>query len=694
MPKIIKTTFKLRRGTAEAWEKNNPILAYGEPGFDKDNYGIKIGDGVTPWKQLDFVGVSKEVVEQLINDYFEENPGAGSEGKPGKDGISATHSWNGTILTISSASGTSSADLIGPQGPQGEDGAQGPQGEKGLQGEQGEPGRGIASISRTSGNGAPGTNDIYTIIFTDNTSTTFTVHNGSNGSNGEKGEQGEQGEQGNQGEKGDKGDKGDDGFSPSVQIEEIDGGATITINDKNGATTTFIKNGEKGEQGIQGEPGVKGDKGDTGPKGETGENGAPGKSAYEYAKEAGYTKTESDFAQKLATENYTKNEVDDLITSSIAKANHLQRTIVQNSLSIDPNAEGAENFIYMVPKSDSLTEDYYDEFMVIDGKVEKVGDWAVDLSEYATEEYVDDKIAEIEFPDAIPVPMTAEIGQTIVIKSVDANGKPTEWEATDFPTGEEHEVQFIEQILTHEQQMQARANLGLYNNKQTFLDKKEVTLTDGTGYVWFDNLKSGDIRVVIEYNTSEPERAFSIDLLAYASYMGNPVYDWVFWGSDVRNSVEYNYGELIVHSAYEIYDGIYTISVYSLRIEQVPDEFIPDTIARTKDIESTYALKTEIPTVPVQSVNNKTGAVTLTASDVDARPSTWIPSASEVGALPDSTVIPTKVSELENDVGYWSEKDKQYIINEISSALPTIYVSSLVPTQSEGKNGDLWFRVY
>jgi hypothetical protein len=123
---IIKTTFKLRRGTAEAWERNNPILAYGEPGFDKDNYGIKIGDGVTPWNDLEFVGVSKEVVEQLINDYFEENPGAGSEGKPGKDGISATHSWNGTILTISSASGTSSADLIGPQGPQG------PQGEDGA----------------------------------------------------------------------------------------------------------------------------------------------------------------------------------------------------------------------------------------------------------------------------------------------------------------------------------------------------------------------------------------------------------------------------------------------------------------------------------------------------------------------------------------------------------------------------------
>ena len=40
-----------------------------------------------------------------------------------------------------------------------------------------------------------------------------------------------------------------------------------------------------------------------------------------------------------------------------------------------------------------------------------------------------------------------------------------------------------------------------------------------------------------------------------------------------------------------------------------------------------YALKNEIPTVPVQSVNGKTGAVNLNASDV--------------GALPDTTVIPS-----------------------------------------------------
>jgi hypothetical protein len=42
-----------------------------------------------------------------------------SHGQDGKDGISATHSWNGTVLTITSASGTSSADLKGANGKDG-----------------------------------------------------------------------------------------------------------------------------------------------------------------------------------------------------------------------------------------------------------------------------------------------------------------------------------------------------------------------------------------------------------------------------------------------------------------------------------------------------------------------------------------------------------------------------------------------
>lgn len=68
---------------------------------------------------------------------FAEQLGGGGSGEPGKDGVSATHEWNGTVLTITSASGTSSADLKGEKGDKGDTGAQGIQG---IQGEKGDTG--------------------------------------------------------------------------------------------------------------------------------------------------------------------------------------------------------------------------------------------------------------------------------------------------------------------------------------------------------------------------------------------------------------------------------------------------------------------------------------------------------------------------------------------------------------------------
>ncbi|MBR0405326.1 MAG: collagen-like protein [Eggerthellaceae bacterium] len=56
----------------------------------------------------------------------------GAAGADGSDGISCTHSWNGTVLSVTSASGTSSADLVGPQGPTGATGATGPAGADGT----------------------------------------------------------------------------------------------------------------------------------------------------------------------------------------------------------------------------------------------------------------------------------------------------------------------------------------------------------------------------------------------------------------------------------------------------------------------------------------------------------------------------------------------------------------------------------
>lgn len=56
MATVYNTTFQLHRGTAAIWEKNNPILSRGEPGFEIDTNRLKIGDGVTAWKDLLYIG--------------------------------------------------------------------------------------------------------------------------------------------------------------------------------------------------------------------------------------------------------------------------------------------------------------------------------------------------------------------------------------------------------------------------------------------------------------------------------------------------------------------------------------------------------------------------------------------------------------------------------------------------------------
>lgn len=56
MAEILKTTFQLRRGYEAAWKRNNPILASGEPGFVIDKNALKIGDGVTAWNDLEYIG--------------------------------------------------------------------------------------------------------------------------------------------------------------------------------------------------------------------------------------------------------------------------------------------------------------------------------------------------------------------------------------------------------------------------------------------------------------------------------------------------------------------------------------------------------------------------------------------------------------------------------------------------------------
>lgn len=98
-----------------------------------------------------------------------------------------------------------------------------------------------------------------------------------------------------------------------------------------------------------------------------------------------------------AADVYTIEQADKAIADKVAAADHLKRKIVENKESIDVDADDATQYIYMVPSG--LTNDsnrYYEYMVFVDNDnvryVERVGQWEVDLTNYATLNDLNNKV--------------------------------------------------------------------------------------------------------------------------------------------------------------------------------------------------------------------------------------------------------------------------------------------------------------
>ena len=99
-----------------------------------------------------------------------------------------------------------------------------------------------------------------------------------------------------------------------------------------------------------------------------------------------------------------KVDIGPSIAAAVAAADHLKRKIVTGVDAIDLTAADADQYLYMVPKTGSDADDVYDEYMVLNGAVEHVGNTKVDLSGYVQKEtgkglsandYTDDEKAKL-----------------------------------------------------------------------------------------------------------------------------------------------------------------------------------------------------------------------------------------------------------------------------------------------------------
>lgn len=138
------------------------------------NKPLSAAQGVALKALIDALDTDKLDASSLtpaVNDALAQAKASGEfDGADGDDGVSATHSWNGTTLTITSASGTSSANLKGDPGENGADGV------------------GVSSVEQTTTSTADDGNNVITVTLSNGTTSTFTVQNGSKGSKGDKGD--------------------------------------------------------------------------------------------------------------------------------------------------------------------------------------------------------------------------------------------------------------------------------------------------------------------------------------------------------------------------------------------------------------------------------------------------------------------------------------------------------------------------
>jgi len=54
--------FLLRRDTLVNWTNANPVLGLGEPSVVSDTGQMKVGDGVTRWVDLPYVGTAATII--------------------------------------------------------------------------------------------------------------------------------------------------------------------------------------------------------------------------------------------------------------------------------------------------------------------------------------------------------------------------------------------------------------------------------------------------------------------------------------------------------------------------------------------------------------------------------------------------------------------------------------------------------
>lgn len=202
----------------------------------------------------------------------------------------------------------------------------------------------------------------------------------------------------------------------------------------------------------------------------------------------------------------------------------------------------------------------------------------------------------------IDSPATGMVGQILAVKTVDDNGKPTEWETVTFTVPRPDEkptevVLYTAQELTEEQKAQARTNIG-------------AAAADDLANYYLKSETYSREEINQRISAIPKFRISVVSSLPTSNISETTIY--LVGGGETGNL----YTEYIrVNDAWEVL-GSQRVDLTGYATET----WVVGQLAGYQP-KGNYALKSELPDVPVKSVNNKTGDVKLNASDVGADPS-------------------------------------------------------------------------
>ncbi len=214
----------------------------------------------------------------------------------------------------------------------------------------------------------------------------------------------------------------------------------------------------------------------------------------------------------LTANVYTKTQTDKKIADAIADATHLKREVVTELPAIE---EAKENIIYMVPSGLQEDDNKYYEYILLDGRFEKVGSWEVNLNNYATTD---------DLQQGLSGKVSVEDGKSLVDDSEIAKLKTVSENAEENFIKEVDTVTF--QVINGKLELLAVAQekitglTAVLNNKVDAVEGKGLSTNDFTNDYKekLDNLNLNDIT-----NLQTEVGSLARDLHGYVDDEGNDI---------------------------------------------------------------------------------------------------------------------------------------------------------------------------